>query len=109
MSAPDSVNSPVPGKVEPGAARTAGADDQLEPYLAEPISYWQIPQSVRDSMGELHVSVLVYADDPQDRFLLVNGQRLQEQEELSDGLLLLEIQRDRAIFSYRNYRFQLKS
>jgi len=34
---------------------------------------------------------------------------LHEKEELSDGLLLLEIQRDRAIFSYRNYRFQLKS
>jgi hypothetical protein len=55
------------------------------------------------------VSVLVYAENPQDRFLLVNGQRLREQESLDDGLLLLEIQRDRAIFSYRDYRFQLKS
>ncbi|HLF31871.1 MAG TPA: general secretion pathway protein GspB [Xanthomonadales bacterium] len=109
MRTPNSAHSQVPDNNEPGAAGTAGTDDQLEPYLSEPISYWQIPQSVRDSMGELRVSVLVYADDPQDRFLLVNGQRLHEKEELSDGLLLLEIQRDRAIFSYRNYRFQLKS
>ena len=77
--------------------------------MTEPISYWQLPQSVRDSLGELRVSVLVYAENPQDRFLLVNGQRLREQESLEDGLLLLEIQRDRAIFSYRDYRFQLKS
>lgn len=110
----DPGDTRAPGKVEPVAASAvtasaAGTDDQLEPYLAEPISYWQIPQSVRDSMGELRVSVLVYAEDPQDRFLLVNGQRLREKEELGDGLVLLEIQRDRAIFSYRNYRFQLKS
>lgn len=92
-----------------GSASSGSPRDGLEPYVAEPISYWQLPQSVRDSLGDLRVSVLVYAENPQDRFLLVNGQRLREQESLDDGLLLLEIQRDRAIFSYRDYRFQLKS
>ena len=97
------------GKPSPVASDSDSAGDTLEPYVTEPISYWQMPQSVRDSLGELRVSVLVYSDNPQDRFLLINGQRLREQEELGDGLLLLEIQRDRAIFSYHSYRFQLKS
>lgn len=104
----DSGDTRVNGQLETQATGATDTDNPLEPYRAEPISYWQIPQSVRDSMGELRVSVLVYADDPQDRFLLVNGQRLREKEELSEGLLLLEIKRDRAIFSYSNYRFELK-
>jgi general secretion pathway protein B len=106
---PYSIGPLSAGTPNAGTANPASAGDELEPYMTEPISYWQLPQSVRDSLGELRVSVLVYAENPQDRFLLVNGQRLREQESLDDGLLLLEIQRDRAIFSYRDYRFQLKS
>lgn len=83
--------------------------DRLEPYMTEPLGYWQVPQSVRESMPELHITVLVYAENPQDRFLLINGERLREKEELSEGLILEEILRDHAIFSYRNYRFQVKS
>jgi hypothetical protein len=60
-------------------------------------------------MPELHITVLVYAENPQDRFLLINGERLREKEEVSEGLVLEEILRDHAIFSYRNYRFQVKS
>ena len=81
---------------------------QLEPYAAEPISYWQIPQSLRESMPEMRITVLVYAENPQDRFLLINGKRLREKDEVSDGLVVEEIQRDRAIFTFRDYRFQLK-
>jgi general secretion pathway protein B len=83
--------------------------DQLEPYAAEPISYWQIPQSLRESMPEMRITVLVYSENPQDRFLLINGKRVREKDEVSDGLVVEEIQRDRAIFTYRDYRFQLKS
>ena len=83
--------------------------DQLQPYSAEPISYWQIPQSLRESMPEMRITVLVYAENPQDRFLLINGKRLREKDEVSDGVVVEEIQRDRAIFTFRDYRFQVKS
>lgn len=95
---------------QPGAAATKhGRTDRLEPFVAPSIGYWQVPQSVRQDLPEMHITVLVYAQQPQDRFLLINGQRLHEQEALSDGLVLQEIQRDRAIFTYRNYRFHLKN
>jgi len=32
-----------------------------------------MPQSLRDSMPPLHITVLVYAEKPSDRFLLING------------------------------------
>ncbi|MEJ8567517.1 general secretion pathway protein GspB [Elongatibacter sediminis] len=75
----------------------------------ETISYWQIPGSTRSGMPEMRIRVLVYADQPEDRFLLINDKRLREGDELEPGLRLEEIRRDRAIFTYRDYRFHLKS
>jgi general secretion pathway protein B len=75
---------------------------------SEPISFWQIPQNLRDSMPEIRITVLVYAAQPEDRFLLVNGVRLVEKEELGSGVMLDEIRRDGAVFVYRNYRFLVK-
>lgn len=71
----------------------------------EPISYWQVPQSLRSTMPEFKITVLVYSEVPEDRFLLINGKRLRESEELADGVLLEEIRREGAVFTYRNYRF----
>ncbi len=82
---------------------------QLQPYAAEPISYWQIPQSLRETLPEMRITVLVYAVNPQDRFILISGKRLREKDEVSSGLVVDEIQRDRAIFTFRDYRFQVKS
>jgi general secretion pathway protein B len=83
-------------------------DPGLEPHIAEPISYWELPQGVRDTLPEIRITVLVYADEPADRFLLSNGQRLVEKDELDSGLVLDEIRRDGAVFKYRKYRFLVK-
>lgn len=72
------------------------------------VSYWELPQNVRDGMPELRISVLVYADSPEDRFVLVNGRRMVEQDTL-EGVLLDEIRRDGAVFRYRNYRFLVRN
>jgi len=80
-----------------------------EPYEPEIINYWQVPEKMREGLPDLRISVLVYAELPENRFVLVNGERLLEGQETADGLLLEEIRRDRAIFNYRNYRFYLKS
>ena len=73
----------------------------------EPVSYWELPQNVRDGMPELRITVMVYDDDPVERFMLVNGQRLREKDSL-EGVELEEIRRDGAVFRYRNYRFLVK-
>ncbi len=84
-------------------------DPVTDKYKLETISYWQLPQSLRDELPEIRITVLVYAENPEDRFLLINGERMREADELDGGLGLEEIQRDRAIFTFRKYRFHLKS
>jgi general secretion pathway protein B len=69
------------------------------------ISYWQLPETVRESLPALRITVLVYAEQPEDRFLLMDGRRWTEGDELGDGLRLQEIRRDGAVLSYRLYRF----
>lgn len=81
--------------------------DTAGPHVSAPVSYWELPQSVRDGMPELRVSVMVYAENPEDRFLLINGRRMVEKEAM-EGLVLEEIRRDGAVFRYRSYRFLLK-
>ena len=78
------------------------------PTGPQPVSFWELPQNVRDGMPELRITVLVYADNPDDRFVLVNGRRLGEQDTL-EGVLLDEIRRDGAVFQYRNYRFLVRN
>lgn len=100
------TNASAPASSDPAVAgQSAGQND----YALQTISYWQVPQSLREEMGEFRISVLVYAENPADRFLLVNGSRLREQEETDGGVRLEVIERDRAVFTYRNYRFHLQN
>jgi general secretion pathway protein B len=98
--APEAPAAPSPQE-RAGPARPAYAGPQ-------PVSFWELPQNVRDSMPELRITVLVYADTPEDRFVLVNGRRLGEQDTL-DGVLLDEIRRDGAVFRFRDYRFLVRN
>lgn len=72
------------------------------------MSYWALPQGVRDSLPEFRITVLVFADNPADRFLLINGTRLKEKDELQSGVVLDEIRREGAVFRARNYRFLVR-
>jgi general secretion pathway protein B len=94
--------------------------DELEPAAREPVrraeldeagprSYWQLPQSWRSEMPEFKITVLVFAESAEDRFLLMNGERLREGDEVEGGVVLEEIRRDGAVFSYRQTRFLVKS
>jgi general secretion pathway protein B len=94
--APDSPTEEVTA-----AARSTGA----EPRTTEPISFWALPQGIRDSLPDLRITVLVYSERPQDRFVLVGGQRLVEKDRYQEGIVLEEIRREGAVFLYRNYRF----
>ena len=90
------------------ANNQSGRASRVTPSSSEPISFWQVPQALRDGLPEMRITVLVYAEAPEDRFVLINGQRLLEKEELVSGVILDEIRRDGAVFRYRNYRFLVK-
>ncbi len=113
------VQTPTePGSADPSPAGNSQATvttkapqkrrSRMKPNQSEPISFWQVPQALRDGLPELRITVLVYAEAPEDRFVLINGQRIVEKEELISGVVLDEIRRDGAVFLYRNYRFLVK-
>jgi general secretion pathway protein B len=79
--------------------------EEPRPWELEPISYWELQDAIRADVPEIKFSVLVYAKNPADRFVLVNGQRLVEGDSPQPGLIVKEIRRDGVIFSYRLYQF----
>ena len=111
--------SPAPRRDRPAAGNrtaaaskpdTTGKDIQtakevFHPGEPEPIGYWELPDSIRADVPVIKFSVLVYAANPADRFVLVNGQRLGEGDTLKPGLVVKEIRREGVVFSYRLYQF----
>lgn len=65
---------------------------------------WELPYAVRKDLPELNVTMQVYADNPVNRFVIVNGERLAEGEEL-DGLKVIEIRADGIVFAYHSEQF----
>ena len=102
---------PEPGKAKSteqkkSTSKAAKTEKQeYHPGEPEPISYWELPDAVRASVPEIKFSVLVYATNPADRFVLINGQRLGEGSKAEPGLVVKEIRRDGVVFSYRLYQF----
>jgi general secretion pathway protein B len=85
--------------------KTASAGDKFHPGEPEPIGYWELPDAVRANVPVMKFSVLVYAANPADRFVLIDGQRLAEGDSFKPGLVVKEIRREGVVFSYRLYQF----
>lgn len=100
-----------PAAAEPAADKKPGkatSDEPFEPQAPAPISYWELPDAVRAQVPEIKFTVLVYARRPQDRFVLIDGQRLTEGDSLPSGPKIVEIRLDGVVFSYRLYHFLVK-
>lgn len=78
---------------------------QSDDMRPQPISYWELPDAVRADVPVMKFSVLVYAGEAADRFVLINGQRLVEGDSVQQGLVVEAIRRDGVVFSYRLYQF----
>jgi len=97
---------PEPGS-KPAAARKPpkAKSEKYHPGDPAPIGYWELPDSIRAEVPEIKFSVLVFAADPADRFVLINGQRLGQGDSAQPGLKVKEIRREGVVFSYRVYQF----
>ncbi|MDX1625898.1 MAG: general secretion pathway protein GspB [Wenzhouxiangellaceae bacterium] len=84
------------GEAAPGAVGT-------EP-MANFVRPWELPARQRAEFPDLDMTVHVFATDPADRFVLINGQRYQEGAQLGDGARLGEITREGAIVEFGDYR-----
>lgn len=96
---PEQETEPAPDEPPPAQPR------QYRSPLPGPINFWEVPGSVRDQLTEMRISVMVFAERPEDRFILMNGRRWVEGDEPQPGLRLEEIRRDGAVFTFSRYRF----
>lgn len=94
------VTEPIANKTTSGAGQ-----ERYHPGEPAPIGYWELPDAIRAEVPEFKFSVLVFAADPADRFVLMGGQRLEEGDSVQPGLEVKEIRRDGVVFSYRLYQF----
>lgn len=108
--------TPPPAKTTDKGNKSTDADTSVKKPVAvtrpepryevpRPIGYWELPDSVRVNVPEIKFSVLVYATNPSDRFVLINGERLVEGSSAGPDLVVKEIRRDGVIFSHRKYQF----
>lgn len=92
----------------PADASTSAADsDDWRPARPEPISYYELPVAVRQELVDFRVTIRIYNEDPAQRFAVINQQRFFEGDEVGQGMRLVEIRRDGAVFEYEQYRFLL--
>jgi general secretion pathway protein B len=91
---PEPTPAPQPAPAPPEAPPDA-------PLLAE------LPQSLRSRLGSVDIGVHVYAEQPGNRFLILNGQRLREGKTLDNGLELVAITVDGAIFRFQEQPFRI--
>lgn len=111
------TDSARPEPAEP-ASDTAGASSapalpeppeaEFEPNKPEWLEHWELPPSVRKNLPDLDLSVLVFAETPGERFVLINAERYGEGDVVAEGVNLVRIARDGAVLEYDDYRFLLR-
>lgn len=104
--APD--NEPGDEPLEVASATTQSPAEPWRPGGPEYVRVWDLPLSIRRDMPELKLTIHVYTQDEQRRFVLVNGQRFTTGDVISGGVRLAEIRPEGAVIDYRNYRFLLE-
>ena len=95
MKAPAKKPVKKPAKKQNGGPRNA------------PISFWQLPENLRNSFPAGKINVLVYAEAPSDRFVVMQGKRYLEGDALGQGFKVHRIEPARVVFSHRAYRFYM--
>ena len=96
VDAPKPPTAPNPG-VSPVPAVTPGASNT-------PLLLWELPYAQRREIPELKLSMHVYGSDPAKRFVIINGNRQVEGDEV-ESLKLIEIRADGVVFEHQGQRF----
>ena len=108
----DKVVVPAKGAPTPASTPSAPAAAVAAPAAKAPAAapgagiqlIWELPSATRRELPEIQLTMHVYADEPAQRFVIINGNRQVEGDEL-DSLNLIEIRRDGIVFGYEGVRF----
>lgn len=93
-----SVNPPAAAK----PAQKPATGKPAEPAL--PL-IWDMPYSVRKDLPPLALTMHVYSSVPAERFVVVEGERHVEGDDLADGVVLRQIRSDGIVLDFKGQRF----
>jgi general secretion pathway protein B len=109
----DSERDAEDAGLEPSARATPAEEPEPTPAPQPPPApadaplLSELPQSLRNRLGSVDIGVHVYAEQPGNRFLILNGQRIREGKTLDNGLELVAITADGALFRFQEQPFRI--
>jgi general secretion pathway protein B len=71
------------------------------------LSQRELPEEIRRELPPLVVGGSIYSESPANRFLILNGQVLHENDKLGPELTLEQIRLKLAVLRYKGYRFRI--
>jgi general secretion pathway protein B len=95
----------VPPANAPVAAAAPSAATPPPPPLEQLPVYWQLPYNVRKELPDLKMSMHVYSATPAQRFVVLNGNRQVEGDELGGDVRVSEIRKDGVVLIFQGQRF----
>jgi general secretion pathway protein B len=105
-AAPNAAPPPlIPPANAPVATATPSAATPPAPPLEQLPVYWQLPYNVRKELPELKMSMHVYSATPAQRFVVLNGNRQVEGDELGGDVRVSEIRKDGVVLIFQGQRF----
>ncbi|OJY93497.1 MAG: hypothetical protein BGP25_03590 [Lysobacterales bacterium 63-13] len=97
-----SVNAPA--GTAPAAATVGAAAAPATAAESNLKLMWELPLATRRSLPELKLSMHVFATQPDQRFVIINGERRAQGDEF-EGLKLIEIRSDGIVLEHEGVRF----
>ncbi|MDC8014064.1 general secretion pathway protein GspB [Tahibacter soli] len=105
--APPAAQAPAaapPAAPAPAAGAPVAAAPPAPPLEQLPL-YWQLPLNIRKDLPALKLSMHVYSPTPEQRFVVLNGNRQKEGDDLGADVRLTEIRVDGAVLEFHGQRF----
>ncbi len=105
VPAPTPLPAPTPVPSLPPAGEGRGEGAPAASQASSPIESLprlaDLPASERNALPALKITMHVFADEPSQRFVILDGQRLAEGATPADGVVIREIRRDGLVLSLR--------
>lgn len=85
--------------------RTAAPGTPAKPAQPALPSVWELPYGVRRDLPAITLTMHVWSSVPAERFVVIDGERHVEGDELESGVVLHEISTDGLVLEFQGHRF----